>query len=249
MPLYALRLVEALPFALLKCPSWNDRLCAYLYRKPLPQFLLKMFMETLSFPCLVTAGWCPCWSSICMGSWHHRGICMWISMITLGYRGGRFGRPGAVSISLQLLCRPLSPIALFSGSAWISRVSWETWLLSCFSASFAHSCCSFLFPLYCIVRAKGSLQLSLPKGVEKGDWGSERDRRVQSSLPWPPSCSGPSAVGVHGSFTLLPSCWHPVLWLVGLSERPPTKIYSTLYFLHPVLHHSYSTCFLVWGHL
>ena len=170
-------------------------------------------------------------------------------MITLGYRGGRFGRPGAVSISLQLLCRPLSPIALFSGSAWISRVSWETWLLSCFSASFAHSCCSFLFPLYSIVRAKGSLQLSLPKGVEKGDWGSERDRRVQSSLPWPPSCSGPSAVGVHGSFTLLPSCWHPVLWLVGLSERPPTKIYSTLYFLHPVLHHSYSTCFLVWGHL
>lgn len=111
-------------------------------------------------------------------------------------------------------------------------------LLSRFSASFAHSCCSFLFPLYSIVKAKGSLQLSLPKGVEKGDWGSERERRVQSSLPWPASCSGPSAVGVPGSFTLLPSCWHTALWLVDLSECPPMKLYSTLYFFHPILHYS-----------
>lgn len=123
MPLYALQLVEALPFALLKCPSWNDRLCIYLYCKPFPQFLLKMFMETLSFPRLVTAGRCPCWSSVWVGSWRHRGICMWTSMITAGYRGGRIGRHGAISVSLQPLCRLLSPIALLSGSAWISRVT------------------------------------------------------------------------------------------------------------------------------
>lgn len=58
-----------------------------------------------------------------VGSWRHRGICMWTSTITAGYRGGRIGRHRAISVSLQPLCRLLSPIALLSGSAWISRVT------------------------------------------------------------------------------------------------------------------------------
>ena len=63
-----------------------------------------MFIETISLPRLVTAGWCPCWRSVWVGSWHHRGIRMWTSMLTAESRGRRIRRPGAISISLQLLC-------------------------------------------------------------------------------------------------------------------------------------------------
>lgn len=65
-------------------------------------------------------------------------------------------------------------------------------LLSHFSASFAHSCCSFLFPLYSTVRAKGSLQLCLPTGVERV---TGRQREIEESRA---ACPGlPAALGLR----------------------------------------------------
>ena len=114
-----------------------------------------------------------------------------------------------VCLSASFFRGSLSPVALFSGSSWPSIVSR---LLSCFCASFAHSCCSF-FSLDSVVRAKDSLQLSFTKGGEKVMGGEMelQEHRAQSSLPSVPSCSGPSAVGVHGSLLSCPAVYQTLL--------------------------------------
>ena len=147
-----------------------------------PQFLLQILIKTWRYPHFViaehwpylTCGWGASISgaSVCEHQWtlHSTGeeeIEAW----------------GDFCLSAASLCRLPSPTLLHPECSCISRA---TWLLSYFCAFFAHSYCSFLFLIYCVIRVKAFFHPShtKPRKVRRGsETIAMQGHRARSSWP------------------------------------------------------------------
>ena len=196
-------------------------------------------METISLPRLVTAGWCPCWCSVWVGSWHHRGIRMWTSMLTAESRGRRIRRPGAISISLQPLCLSIVLQQCMDFCCYLA-VSLLL-LLILVALFFSHSILLSESRAHFSCVSPGELRRVIGGQIER-----EESRAACAGLP--------AALGLRQweFMGLLLSC--PAVgmlcfgWLICLNVPLWSYILPSPFF-HPILHHSYGTCFLIWGRL
>lgn len=158
-------IINSTPFLSSNYPSLNHKLYGKPNHKPFSKFLLKIFIKTWSFPRSVTAEHWPYLTSGWCASIPGPSVCehQWLLHSTVEEEIDGMGQ----CLSVASLCGSLSSISLSPDRSWCKLCKPAAFLFLCF---FAHSCYSFVFSLYSVVRTNDSLQLSHPRPRELRRW-------------------------------------------------------------------------------